>query len=178
MNAKVGLLVSHVAIAAPVVGGEQAPFPPDAMTPWVGKPVQVQGLDPNLTHVLHDVWFTPDRLSGTLLIHTELDHDAIPLDQVTLSASTPPAMVRVQEAGETVFEGPLDRVPTPGEKVRLPDGTRARVTSHATHPNRHPEAGAVQPDPQTGQYPTDWAVFSVVREPSGVNPAHDGAKQP
>lgn len=168
MSARVGLLVSHVAIAAPVVGDARVPFPVDAMTPWIGRPVQVQGLDPARTHVLHDVWFTDDRLSGTLLIHTELDVDVLPLEQVSLSASSPPAMIRVREGADVVYEGPLDRVPTLGQVVRLPDGARARVTSTATHPNRHAGARAVQADSATGVYPTDWAEFTVAREPGGV----------
>ena len=160
MTGQVGLLVSHVMVAAPTVEGRQHPFPDDAFQSWIGKPVHVPGLDSSRLHILHDVWFPEDRSSGTLLIHTELDHSTVPLDKLSLSASTPPAMVRAVEGGVVVYEGPLERVPTVGEVVRLPDGGRARVVTEISYPNR--AGGAVQAG-EDGSYPTDWHEFTVER---------------
>lgn len=146
-----------------VDGQVRAPFRSDSFAELVGMRVHVPGLDHRYPHTLVGVDVAPDGMSARLSLRTRLERGHDLAAHLTIAPMTPEARVRVvdDETGVVWHDGTHQAPLVVGDTHRV-NGAAVRVVS-VSWPNRHPEHGAVQAHPETGEYPADVQEVRVVR---------------
>lgn len=114
--------------------GKPGTFQPTSFSEFIGRLVQVTGLDPAYQHVLRAVENTEDGTTSTLTIHTHSDVNADLSADMSVRWDTPTAEVRAHVDGEHLTTARLEAPLQPGQTIRV--GEQIYNVTDVSHPNR------------------------------------------
>lgn len=109
-------------------------FQPTSFTEWIGRRVDVTGLDPALHHVLTAVENTEDGLTSTLTIQSHAETGPDLAATLSVRWDTPTTEVRAHVDGEHLVTARLDAPLQPGQTVRV--GDQLYTVADVSHPAR------------------------------------------
>lgn len=109
-------------------------FTPTSFTEFIGRLIQVTGLDPAHHHVLRAVENREDGTTSVLTIHTHSEVDADLSANMSVRWDTPTAQVRAHVDGDHVATARLEAPLQPGQTIRL--GEDLYNVTDAHHPAR------------------------------------------
>lgn len=124
----------------------QGAFLPTSFTEWIGRRVEVTGLDPALHHVLTAVENTEDGTTSTLTIQSHAETGPDITADLSVRWDTPTSEVRAHVDGEHLVTARLDAPLQPGQTVRA--GEQLYTVADVSHPARQDDGTTDGPDYQ------------------------------
>jgi hypothetical protein len=148
-----------------VVDG-QGQFNPTSFTEWIGRQIDVTGLDPALHHVLVGVENSEDGTTSTLRVQTHSEVDADLTANMSVRWETPTADVRGYVGDQLLVTARMDAPLQEGQTVRV--GDKLYVVASVSYPARHEDGTVVGQDYQRAEL-VETEVPATVRD-AGVSP--------
>jgi hypothetical protein len=141
-------------------------FQPTSFTEYIGRRVEITGLDAALHHVLKAVENTEDGTVSTLTVHTHSEVDADLTANMSVRWDTPTAEVRGYVDDELLVTARMDAPVQEGQTVRV--GEKLYNVTATSNPARQPDGTTAGPDYQRADLVETDAPTSVAD--LGVSP--------
>lgn len=121
-------------------------FHPDTFSEYIGRRVDVTGLDPAYVHILTAVENTEDGLASTLTIQSHAEEGPDLAASLSVRWDTPTVEVRAHVDGEHLVTARLDAPLQAGQTVRA--GEQLYNVLDVSHPARQEDGTTTGPDYQ------------------------------